>query len=81
LQWNRGYETNTCIACLRPCIVFAVAYYNGEAAKGPAGKLIERGISTCEMIYDGKRWWIASDIWDDIGNRPWPADLDSERQR
>jgi hypothetical protein len=59
----------------------AVAYYNGEAAKGPAGKLMERGISICEMIYDGKRWWIASDIWDDIGSRPWPADLDPERQR
>jgi hypothetical protein len=59
----------------------AVAYYNGEARKGPTGKLIERGISICEMIYDGKRWWIASDIWDDIGSRPWPADLDPERQR
>jgi hypothetical protein len=49
--------------------------------RGPTGKLIERGISICEMIYDGKRWWIASDIWDDIASRPWPADLDPERQR
>jgi hypothetical protein len=59
----------------------AVAYYNGEARKGPTGKLIELAMSVCEMIYDGKRWGIASAAWDDIGRRPWPADLDSERQK
>jgi hypothetical protein len=53
----------------------------GEARKGPTGKLIELAMSVCEMIYDGKRWGIASAAWDDIGRRPWPADLDSERQK
>ena len=43
-------------------------------------KLIEPATIICEMIYAGKRRWIASDIWDDIGSRPGPADLDPERQ-
>jgi len=59
----------------------AVAYYSGEAGTTPNGKLLERGVSICEMIFDGKRWWIASDIWSDIGKDPWPADLDPEKNQ
>jgi hypothetical protein len=27
--------------------------------------IIARGINSIELFYDGKRWWIASNIWDD----------------
>lgn len=29
------------------------------------GPIIARGINSIELFYDGKRWWIASNIWDD----------------
>lgn len=29
------------------------------------GPVIARGINSIELFYDGKRWWIASAIWDD----------------
>jgi len=29
------------------------------------GPIIARGINSVELFYDGKRWWIASNIWDD----------------
>lgn len=59
----------------------AVAYYSAEAGTTQNGKLLERGVNICEMIFDGKRWWIASDIWSDIGTAPWPADLDPQKNK
>ena len=59
----------------------AVAYYSAEAGTTQNGKLLERGVNICEMIFDGKRWWIASDIWSDIGTAPWPADLDPQKNQ
>ena len=29
------------------------------------GPVIGRGINSVELFYDGHRWWIASNIWDD----------------
>jgi len=29
------------------------------------GPVLSRGINSIELFYDGKRWWIASNIWDD----------------
>ena len=29
------------------------------------GPVIARGINSIELFYDGKRWWIASAVWDD----------------
>ena len=43
------------------------------------GPVIARGINSVELFYDGKRWWIASAIWDDeradnpIGSEYLPA--------
>jgi hypothetical protein len=53
----------------------AVAHYNGDARKATDGPVVERGVSICEMMFDGTRWWIVSDIWEDIGTDPWPKDF------
>lgn len=37
-------------------------YESRTKADGP---VIARGINSIELFYDGKRWWIASAIWDD----------------
>lgn len=37
-------------------------YESREKADGP---VIARGINSVELFYDGKRWWIASNTWDD----------------
>lgn len=29
------------------------------------GPVVARGINSLELFYDGKRWWIASAVWDD----------------
>ena len=36
-----------------------------ESRTKAGGPVIERGINSIELFYDGKRWWIASAIWDD----------------
>ena len=37
-------------------------YETRQKADGP---VIGRGINSLELFYDGKRWWVASNIWDD----------------
>ena len=36
-----------------------------ETRRTAGGPLIGRGINSIELFWDGKRWWIASAIWDD----------------
>lgn len=36
-----------------------------ESRQKKDGPVIARGINSIELFYDGKRWWIASAIWDD----------------
>ena len=46
-----------------------------RAAKRRDGPVIARGINSVELFYDGKRWWIASNIWDDERpDNPLPAE-------
>ena len=37
-------------------------YESRIKARGP---VVARGINSLELFYDGKRWWIASAVWDD----------------
>lgn len=37
-------------------------YESHLKAEGP---VMARGINSIELFYDGKRWWIASALWDD----------------
>ena len=74
------YET-TLVVKVKQYDRIAVAYYSGQAGTELNKKPDERGISVCEMIYDGKRWWVVSDIWNDIGDADWPAELDPAKQR
>jgi hypothetical protein len=37
-------------------------YVERRTAHGP---LIGRGVNSIELFYDGKRWWIVSDLWDE----------------
>ncbi len=36
-----------------------------ESRRQAGGPVIARGINSIELFYDGKRWWVASNIWDD----------------
>ncbi len=36
-----------------------------ETRQAPGGPILGRGINSIELFWDGKRWWIASAIWDD----------------
>ena len=36
-----------------------------ETRRTAGGPVIGRGINSIELSWDGKRWWIASAIWDD----------------
>jgi hypothetical protein len=36
-----------------------------ESRVKAGGPVIARGINSMELFYDGKRWWVASVIWDD----------------
>jgi hypothetical protein len=40
------------------------------------GPVIARGVNSIELFWDGKRWWIASAIWDEERkDNPLPQDL------
>ena len=46
-----------------------------ESRQKKDGPVIARGINSIELFYDGKRWWIASAIWDDERrDNPIPAE-------
>ena len=52
-------------------------YESREKAGGP---VIARGINSMELFYDGKRWWVASVIWDDERpNNPLPPEYLPEK--
>jgi len=36
-----------------------------ESRTKTGGPVIARGINSLELFYDGKRWWIASAVWDE----------------
>jgi hypothetical protein len=36
-----------------------------ESRTKAGGPITTRGINSIELFYDGQRWWIASNIWDD----------------
>ena len=36
-----------------------------ETRQKAGGPVTGRGINSIELFYDGKRWWVASNIWDD----------------
>lgn len=41
-----------------------------------AGKITGRGVNIYQLFYDGKRWWIASVVWDqERADNPIPKDL------
>lgn len=48
-------------------------YESRTKADGP---VMERGVNSIELVFDGSRWWIASAIWDEERpNNPIPADM------
>ena len=47
-----------------------------EAKNRPDGTVLSRGINSLNLFYDGKRWWIASAVWDEERpENPIPAEL------
>jgi hypothetical protein len=46
-----------------------------ESRNKSDGPIIARGINSIELFWDGTRWWIASNIWDDERpDNPIPAE-------
>lgn len=57
------------------CQVFS-AYETVRAPRDPAP--FARGVHSIQLVYDGRRWWIASLAWDNEGadkSNPIPPDL------
>lgn len=47
-----------------------------ETRRTADGPVIERGVNSVELFYDGKRWWIASATWDqERSDNPIPKEL------
>jgi hypothetical protein len=59
----------------------AVAYYSHDDRPAREGNAIQRSVNICEMLYDGKRWWIHSASWDVVPtSMSLPPDLDPLKQ-
>lgn len=54
----------------------ATAFYSHDSVTSENGKTDIRRVNTCEMLFDGKRWWIASVVWN-VSPKNWdlPQDL------
>jgi hypothetical protein len=51
-----------------------------ESRQQAGGPVMARGINSIELFYDGKRWWVASNIWDDERpDNPLPPEYLPER--
>lgn len=56
----------------------ANAFYSHSAVETQSGKTDDvRRVNSCQMLFDGKRWWIASAVWNE-SLKKWdlPADLE-----
>jgi hypothetical protein len=55
----------------------ATAFYSHNSVTSENGKTNIRRVNTCEMLYDGNRWWIASVVWN-VSPKNWdlPQDLE-----
>jgi hypothetical protein len=56
----------------------ANAFYSHSAVETKAGKTENvRRVNSCQMLFDGKRWWIASVVWNESPKK-WdlPSDLE-----
>jgi hypothetical protein len=55
----------------------ASAFYSGHSETTEDGGTDIRGVKSCQMLYDGKRWWIASVVWN-VSPKNWdlPHDLE-----
>lgn len=47
-----------------------------ESKNSENGPIIDRGVNSIELFWDGERWWIAAVIWDrERPDNPMPKDL------
>ena len=47
-----------------------------ESRNTKSGPVIDRGVNSIELFWDGQRWWIAGAIWDEErGDNPIPKEL------
>lgn len=47
-----------------------------ESRRKADGPVIERGVNSLELFYDGKRWWIAAALWEsERAGNPIPKEL------
>ena len=55
----------------------ATAFYSHDSVTSENGKPDIRRVNSCEMLYDGNRWWIASVVWN-VSPKNWdlPQDLE-----
>lgn len=55
----------------------ASAFYSHDSVTTADGGTDIRRVNSCQMLYDGKRWWIASVVWN-VSQKNWdlPDDLE-----
>ncbi len=59
----------------------ASAFYSHNSETTENGRTDIRRVNSCQMLYDGKRWWIASVVWN-VSPKDWnlPQDLEPKLQ-
>jgi hypothetical protein len=62
---KEGFDEREIHRVTQPFGNIAHVFSTYETRNTPGGPLIGRGINSIELFWDGKRWWIASAIWDE----------------
>ena len=55
----------------------ANAFYSHNSETTEHGKTDIRRVNSCQMLYDGERWWIASVVWN-VSPKDWDLSHDLE---
>jgi hypothetical protein len=56
----------------------AQVFSSYESRRAPSEKPFQRGINCIQLLYDGKRWWVVSILWDwERPDNPLPGELAS----
>jgi hypothetical protein len=60
----------------------AVAFYSHDDRTTKEGPPTQQSVNVCEMLYDGRRWWIQSANWEVVPKSlSLPSELDPRKQK
>lgn len=73
---KEGFYENAIVNRVQRFGNVAQVFSSYESRHAPGAKPFQRGINSIQLLYDGKRWWVLSILWDEERpDNPLPAEF------